>query len=217
MIVRSLEERPSVAHVGCRVRVPRAVWHPAEPFVERSRALIRLEHPEGRRRHPSLTEAVGARRDQSSADAASLSGWLNVQAVDVSHLTGVVISVLGRPVLAEPGYALAAPRRQHPSAQGRLPIHNLCPVPDAVRGQPLAVVVLGDQNSIRSCPSRYMEVPQRLPVPRICDDDLHAISLPDIPRSGTGQPPPARGRQRAAFPGRDVHNADTYARWSLLD
>jgi hypothetical protein len=64
---------------------------------------------------------------------------MHVEALDLSHLCGIVIVILGRAVLAEGDDAPIAPGGQNRSASGRLGTYDLAPIPSGVRGQPLAL------------------------------------------------------------------------------
>jgi len=64
---------------------------------------------------------------------------MHVEAVDVSHVLGVVVTIFGRAVLTEADNLPIESGGQYPATSGNLRADNLAPIADSVRGESLAV------------------------------------------------------------------------------
>jgi hypothetical protein len=64
---------------------------------------------------------------------------MHVEAVDVSHLLGVVVTIFGRAVLTDTDNLPIRSGGEYPATSGSLRADNLAPIADSVRGESLAV------------------------------------------------------------------------------
>ncbi len=83
---------------------------------------------------------------------------MHVKAVDLSYFLGVVIMVFTRTVLAEADNPPTGSGGQYPATPVSLGAHNLAPIADRVRDEPLAVPRLGRMRPIRHLPGKEMQV-----------------------------------------------------------
>ncbi len=84
---------------------------------------------------------------------------MHVQAVDLSHLFGVVIMIFGRAILAKAVNPPIGFRGQHAATSGSLQADNLAPIADSVCSETFAVPRLARTIAIRQVPGNEMQLP----------------------------------------------------------
>ena len=83
---------------------------------------------------------------------------MHVEAVDVSHLHGVVVRVFGRAVLTKADNLAVGYGDQYPATSGSLRADNRAPIADSVRCESLGIPGLGRAIPIRHFPGSDVQV-----------------------------------------------------------
>ncbi len=83
---------------------------------------------------------------------------MHVEAVDVSHFLGVVVTIFARAVLTKADNLSIGSGGQYPTTSSGLRADNLAPIADRVRGELLAVPRLRRAFPIRHLPGNEVQV-----------------------------------------------------------